>query len=164
MVACFVLSGVSLSCARVFALWPLARDLHAPAGLLPCRREQKPRANPPVRSRLADLTTFACPSHHSSCFRSPPVSLVGLLTCLYLAAPGMASLPPFRSLRWHSFWTVILWLSTTARFGALPVHPVLVNNGPLARARVAAVQSRVAALVVSGPRAPPLTSAFSSLP
>ena len=96
----------------------------------------------------------------------PPVSSRVAGSSTDLPVPGstwhVASLPPFRSLRWHSFWTVILWLSTTARFGALPVHPVLVNNGPLARARVAAVQSRVAALVVSGPRAPPLTSAFSS--
>ena len=35
------------------------------------------------------------------------------------------------------------------------------NSDPSARARIAAVQSRVAALVVSGPRAPAPTPAFS---
>ena len=52
------------------------------------------------------------------------------------------------------FWTVLLWQSDTA--GPVPVSAPFpsiqfVNSDPFAHARVAAVQSRVAAQVVSGP-------------
>ena len=101
---------------------------------------------------------------HPPAFWAPSEPLVHLLTNPFRVALHITSHPPPRSPRAHSCPArriAAVRLRRDPRAGCGSPSIPFVNNDQCARPRIAAVQSRVAAPVVSGPRAPLPTPAIS---
>ena len=154
----------------------LAGVSHQPS--LAATRCTEPTASPAAWSNPADLTLPAChdPAHKRLTHLDPddpaPPPLPGFFNVAEQPgdqhSPGDTPLDIAPTI-WQSPFSL---LSRPSHRGSPPppaLAPVsgpspplqFVNNDPFARARIAAVQSRVAAPVVSGPRAPPPTPVFS---